>query len=117
MSDSSEKLDEEDDDEFIIEKICRVKLNSDRCGEYLVKWKDFLDKENSWESESVLNCPRQMTEFECEVIGSGGSSNEASSPTNTISTSLSNGEEHGQSEETESEAMSTRARKRLLIFY
>lgn len=41
-----------------------IQLVSNFQVEYLVKWKDFSDAENTWEPVNNLNCPDLVREFQ-----------------------------------------------------
>lgn len=53
------------DDEYEVEKLLGKRLNVTRQrAEYLVKWKGWDDKFNSWELIDNLNCEKLIEEFE-----------------------------------------------------
>lgn len=48
--------------EFEVEQLLAHK-NSDSVQEYLVRWKNFDEKYDSWALESQLNCPRILKAY------------------------------------------------------
>uniref|UniRef100_A0A1I7TN95 Chromo domain-containing protein n=1 Tax=Caenorhabditis tropicalis TaxID=1561998 RepID=A0A1I7TN95_9PELO len=51
------------DEEYDVEKILQSRKNG---AEYLVKWKNYGAKHNSWIKKTWLNCPLKLKEFEKE---------------------------------------------------
>ena len=49
-------------EEYEVEKIIDVKRTQNGL-EYLIKWKEFPENENSWEPEGNLNCQELLDEF------------------------------------------------------
>lgn len=56
-------------DEYYVETIKDSRFNS-KTGEfeYLIKWENYADKDNTWEPESNLKCPDKVGEFERQRI-------------------------------------------------
>lgn len=53
-------LEEDEKSEFEVEKILQCK-----DGQYLVKWKGYLNTENTWEpAANLTNCQQKLREFE-----------------------------------------------------
>ncbi|XP_058451391.1 heterochromatin protein 1-like [Malaya genurostris] len=57
--DDNDQDDEEEDDgtEYEVEKIIDVHFKRDGTREYLVRWKGFTSKDDTWEPADNLNCP------------------------------------------------------------
>ena len=56
-----------DDEEFIVEKICDHQIRKNKTF-YLIKWKGYDSKENTWEPEENLNCEVLLNEYKAEHI-------------------------------------------------
>ena len=54
----------ESDEEFAVEKIIEKQLNPDGNVQYLIKWKGYDEKDNSWEPIENLYCDDLIEEFE-----------------------------------------------------
>jgi len=62
-SDSDSNLDEE---EFIVEKILKMRTTKKGKVQYLLKWKGFPDSENTWEPAENLECPDLIAAYMAE---------------------------------------------------
>jgi len=54
---------EEDDEVFEVEKILDKRTNSEGKTEYLCKWKNYDEEDNTWEEGDTLNCDGIIKEF------------------------------------------------------
>lgn len=52
-----------DEGEYIVERIINHKFINGKCY-YLLKWKDFDERDNTWEEESSLDCPDLLEEYQ-----------------------------------------------------
>ncbi|CAF0727376.1 unnamed protein product [Adineta ricciae] len=62
-SDSEVDLDEE---QYIVEKIIKMRTTKKGKVEYLLKWKGFSHNENTWEPAENLECPELISAFMAE---------------------------------------------------
>ncbi|XP_031329940.1 chromobox protein homolog 1-like isoform X2 [Photinus pyralis] len=54
-----------DNEEYTVERIIDKRVNPfTRSIEYLLKWKGYSDRDNTWEPEHNLDCPGLVEEFE-----------------------------------------------------
>lgn len=57
-----------EEEEYIVEAIRGWRYNaSTRCKEYLIKWKNYTDEDNTWEPEDHLHCPNILKEFKSSL--------------------------------------------------
>lgn len=49
--------------EYEVAKIVDVHFNKDKTREFLIRWKGFSPKEDTWEPEDNLNCPKLISEY------------------------------------------------------
>lgn len=55
--------DDEDEEEYEVERIIEVHFKKDKKREFLIRWKGFSAKEDTWEPEEHLNCPELINKF------------------------------------------------------
>ncbi|GMS88224.1 hypothetical protein PENTCL1PPCAC_10399, partial [Pristionchus entomophagus] len=64
---SKQQQNQSDDDngeEYTVEKILDKRVNKDGKVEYLIKWEGFSLNESTWENENNASCPELIMEFE-----------------------------------------------------
>lgn len=57
----------EEEKEYLVEHIIKKRIKKGKV-EYLLKWKGYSDKYNSWEPKRNLNCEELIEEFEKKLI-------------------------------------------------
>ena len=55
---------EEDDEEYLVEKVIEKRITAKGNIEYLIKWEGYDEKENSWEPIENLGCEDLIQEYE-----------------------------------------------------
>lgn len=61
--DDDEDEDADDTKEYEVEKIIEVYFKKDKTREFLIRWKGFSSKSDTWEPEEHLNCPELINKF------------------------------------------------------
>ena len=59
-----------DEDEYHVEKILNH-IKRGKTTQYLIKWKDYPDSDNTWEKESNLNCQEKLDEYLDSIASRG----------------------------------------------
>ena len=54
---------ENSESEYEVEKVLDMRNTTNGQQEYLIKWKDYSDAENTWEPTWLLNCDALLKEF------------------------------------------------------
>ncbi|CAF1070082.1 unnamed protein product [Adineta steineri] len=55
-----------DEEEFVVEKILKMRTTKKGKVQYLLKWKGFPDTENTWEPAENLECPELIAAYMAE---------------------------------------------------
>merc|ERR1712149_69339 len=55
---------EEEEEEYVVEKIVDSRKGKSGKREYLLKWRGYPDSENTWEPQENLDCPEMIDAFE-----------------------------------------------------
>lgn len=88
----AEEDEEDDEKEYEVEKIIDVHFKRDGKREYLVRWKGFTSKDDTWEPADNLNCPHLIEKFNEKLDKSKNASVKelrvARKPTERLSLSL-----------------------------
>ncbi|CAF0783639.1 unnamed protein product [Rotaria sp. Silwood1] len=94
-SDSDADLDEE---EYIVERIVKMRTTKKGKVQYFLKWKGFPENENTWEPAENLECPELIAAFMAEQKekqqASASKSDDTSCPKRSRSTSSNNNNNH-----------------------
>lgn len=53
--------------EWEVQRIVDVRINEDESREFLIQWKGYKSKHNSWEAERLLNCPNLIETYMATV--------------------------------------------------
>ncbi|KAF6031098.1 hypothetical protein EB796_005395 [Bugula neritina] len=62
-TESPAAAEEEEEEEYVVEKVVNKRIKHGKT-EYLLKWKNYDDTENTWEPEENLDCSELIAEFE-----------------------------------------------------
>ena len=87
---------DEEVEKYVVDKVVNKRTNRRRNGrvEYLIKWKGYDDKDNTWEPRENLDCEDLIEEFEkiqkSEAIDSFKMSREKFTPTGDMETPVDN---------------------------
>ncbi|XP_013384181.1 chromobox protein homolog 1-like isoform X1 [Lingula anatina] len=57
------EVEEEEEEEYEVERVVDVRVRGGQR-EYLIKWKNYPDSENTWEPENNLDCPDLIADYE-----------------------------------------------------
>jgi len=61
---ASEDAEEEQEEEYVVEKILKHRVNKKGKKEYYLKWKGFTEAYNTWEPAENLNCEDLVEKYE-----------------------------------------------------
>ncbi|CAF0751544.1 unnamed protein product [Adineta ricciae] len=95
-SDSEVDLDEE---QYIVEKIIKMRTTKKGKVEYLLKWKGFSHNENTWEPAENLECPELIAAFMAEQKEKQQTSNTKTNETSNRKRSRSTSGTHKNSDD------------------
>ncbi|XP_065665846.1 chromobox protein homolog 1 isoform X2 [Hydra vulgaris] len=65
--DENQAHSDDDEEEYVVEKILKHKVNKNNEILYFLKWKGYPLEDNTWEPASNLNCPELIAEYEREL--------------------------------------------------
>ena len=58
-------MDQDESEEYVVERIIEKRFTKNGTAEYLVKWKNYGDHENTWEpNENMVHCEAMIERFE-----------------------------------------------------
>jgi len=109
-SDTDSNLDEE---QFIVEKVLKMRTTKKGKVQYLLKWKGFSHDENTWEPAENLECPGLIAAFMAEQKDKDKEKKQATTTSTTKTSETSNGKRsHSTNSQIDEENNNTSQTKR-----